>query len=132
TFDALLQARYGETNGGSIWAYHRSLLPATERATGPDGLCAPAFYTSGECTDLVGYANTSSDKYRGDYHLEGTDEVETKGASATLPWHLGAVSLISVPGFDEADRVDVEDTDAGPNDVITAHYVADQQVFSAH
>lgn len=130
TFDALVQLRYGRTNGGSIWAYNRSLFPFTEQATGPDDLCAAGFHTSGECGDIAGYANTSSDLYRGDYHFEGKDEVETRGASATLTWDLGDLQLVSVSGYDHADRDDREDTDAGPNDVITATYRAKQSVFS--
>ncbi len=130
TFDALVQLRYGKTEGGSIWAYNRALFPGTPEATGPDGLCAAGFYTSGQCTDVAGYANTSSDLYRGDYHFEGKDEVETRGASATLTWDLGDMQLVSVSGYDHADRDDREDTDAGPNDVITATYRAKQSVFS--
>ncbi len=130
TFEALFQLRYGRSNGGSIWAYNRSILPATARATGPDGFCAPGFYTSGECTDLAGYANTSDNLYQGDYHLEGKDKVETYGGSATLTWDLGAMSLVSVTGYDHADRDDVEDTDAGPTDIITARYRAKQWAAS--
>lgn len=130
TFDALFQLRYGRSNGGSIWAYNRSLLPGTPAATGPDGFCAPGFYTSGECTDLAGYANTSTNLYQGDYHLEGKDKVETYGASATLTWDFGGISLVSVSGYDHADRDDVEDTDAGPTDIITARYRAEQWAAS--
>lgn len=129
-FDALFQLRYGKTDGGSIWAYNRSLLPATPQATGPDGFCLPAYYTSGDCTDLAGYANTSTNLYQGDYHLEGKDRVETYGASATLTWDLGAMSLISVTGYDHADRDDHEDTDAGPTDILTARYRAQQWAAS--
>jgi iron complex outermembrane recepter protein len=130
TFDALFQLRYGQSDGGSIWAYNRSLLPATAQATGPDGFCAPGFYTSGDCTDLAGYANTSDNYYQGDYHLEGKDQVETYGASATLTWDFGGMSLVSVTGYDHADRDDVEDTDAGPTDIITARYRAQQWAAS--
>jgi iron complex outermembrane recepter protein len=129
-FDALVQLRYGKSDGGSFIGYNRSLLPATEEATGPDGLCAPGFYTSGQCTDIAGYGNTSSNRYAGDYHLEGKDEVVTKGASAILTWKFDGASLISVSAFDKADRDDHEDTDVGPNDVITARYRASQKVFS--
>ena len=130
TLEGLFQLRYGRSKGGSILAYNRSLLPATAQATGPDGFCAPAFYTSGECTDLAGYANTSTNLYQGDYHLEGKDSVETYGASATLTWDLGAMSLVSVTGYDNADRDDVEDTDAGPTDIVTARYRAKQWAAS--
>lgn len=130
TFDGLFQLRYGRSNGGSIWAYNRSLLPQTVAATGPDGFCAAGAYTSGDCTDLAGYANTSTNLYEGDYHLEGKDKVESYGASATLTWDLGAMSLISVTGYDHADRDDVEDTDAGPTDILTARYRAEQWAAS--
>lgn len=129
-FDLLSQVRYGQSTGGSIWAYNRGLFPATAAATGPDGFCAPGFYTSGQCTDISGYANTSTNLNQGDYHLEGKDKVRTFGASATATWRLGKVSLVSVTGYDSAHRNDVEDTDAGPNDVITADYLARQKVWS--
>jgi iron complex outermembrane recepter protein len=128
--EGLFQVRYGRSKGGSILAYNRSLFPATAQATGPDGFCAPGFYTSGECTDLAGYANTSTNLYQGDYHLEGKDEVETYGASATVTWDLGDMSLISVSGYDHADRDDLEDTDAGPTDIVTARYRAKQWAAS--
>ncbi len=129
-FEVLAQGRYGHSKGGSIWAYNRSLIPQTAAATGPDGLCAPGFYTSGQCTDALGYANTSDNKYQGDYHLEGKDDVKTLGGSVTATWNLGAVSLVSVTGYDAAKRADLEDTDAGPNDLITASYKAKQSVVS--
>ncbi len=129
-FDGQFQFRYGKSNGGSIWAYNRSLFPQTAAATGPDGLCGPGFYTTGRCTDAAGYANTSSNLYQGDYHLEGKDKVETYGASATLTWSLGSMSLVSVTGYDHAARDDREDTDAGPNDIITARYRARQWAAS--
>ena len=129
-FDALVQFRAGRSRGGSILAYNRSLFPATAAATGPDGFCAPGLYTSGQCTDLAGYANTSSDLYAGDYHLEGRDEVDTYGGSATLSWNLGRATLVSVTGYDHAKRDDVEDTDAGPNDIVTARYRAKQWAAS--
>ncbi len=130
-FEALFQARYGRAQGGSIWAYNRSITPQTLAATGPDGFCAPAYYTSGQCTDAYsGYANTSSDLYAGDYHIEGEDSVETYGGSAILTWDFGGVSLVSVTGYDHADRDDLEDTDAMTNDVITARYRAEQWAAS--
>jgi iron complex outermembrane receptor protein len=129
-FSLLGQLRYGESKGGSIWAYNRSLLPQTAAATGPDGFCAPGFYTSGDCTNVVGYANTSKDLYEGDYHLEGKDKVRTLGAALTASWDLGPVSLTSVTGYDSAHRNDIEDTDADPYDVITADYLARQSVVS--
>ena len=133
TFDALVQLRYGKTSGGSIWAYNRSLFPFPATIRPPPARTAFARRAStprASAATSRGYANTSSDLYRGDYHFEGKDEVETRGASATLTWDLGDLQLVSVSGYDHADRDDREDTDAGPNDVITATYRAKQSVFS--
>ncbi|MDB5434965.1 MAG: TonB-dependent receptor [Phenylobacterium sp.] len=128
--DVLTEVRYGQSGGGSIWAYNRSLVPQTAAATGPDGFCAPGFYTSGQCTNVAGYANTSSNLNQGDYHLQGKDKVRTFGAAVTANWRLGDVSLVSVTGYDSAHRNDVEDTDAAPTDIITADYLARQSVLS--
>jgi len=128
--ELLGQVHYGKSRGGSILAYNRPLFPATAEATGPDGFCAPGFYTSGQCTDIAGYANTSPDLYEGDYHLEGKDKVRTYGGALTGTWTLGPVQLVSVTGYENARRSDLEDTDAGPNDVITANYRAHQSAFS--
>jgi iron complex outermembrane receptor protein len=130
SFQVLAQARYGLSMGGSILAYNRSILPQTAAATGPDGFCAPAFYTSGQCADVLGYANTSTNKYQGDYLFEGHDKVRTYGGSVTATWDLGKLSLVSVTGYDGAWRGDLEDTNAGPDNLITAWYLAKQSVVS--
>ncbi|WEK44073.1 MAG: TonB-dependent receptor [Candidatus Sphingomonas colombiensis] len=120
----------GRSTGGSIWAYNRSLQPQTAAATGPDGLCLPAYYTSGQCTNFMGYANTSTNLYQGDYGFEGKDRVNLFTVSNTLTVDLGAVSIVSVTGYQHANRNDQEDTDASPIPVITASYIARQNTFS--
>lgn len=120
----------GQSRSSSIWAYNRSLFPATAEATGADGLCLPSYYTSGECTNILGYANTSSNLYAGDYGFEGKDRVKTLGISNSLTFDLGGVSIVSVTGYQHASRNDQEDTDAAPEPVITASYIARQNTFS--
>ena len=120
----------GHSRGSSIFAYERSLLPTTAAATGPDGLCAPAFYTSGQCTNILGYANTSKNLYQGDYRFEGKDKVNLFGVTNTLTYDLGSASLVSVTGFQRAYRDDLEETDANPLEVIGSRYVADQNTTS--
>ena len=129
-FDADLELTLGQNRGGSIWAYPRSLLPQTAAATGPDGLCLPSFFTSGQCVDALGYANTSSNLYQGEYHVEGKDIVKTFGADLTLRWTLGGVDLVSITGYQRAARNDLEDTDAGPNDLFVSRYLAQQETSS--
>ncbi|HSI18343.1 MAG TPA: TonB-dependent receptor [Sphingomonas sp.] len=133
-----LTVSVNKSRGGSIWAYNRSLLPATAQATGPDGLCAPGYYTSGQCTNILGYANTSKNLYEGDYSFEGQDRLDLFSATNTATFDLGGVSLVSVTSYQHADRNDQEDTDAsplidigtGPAPVITASYIARQNTFS--
>ncbi len=125
-----LSVSVGQSHGGSILAYNRSLIPQTAAATGPDGLCGPAFYTSGQCTNVLGYANTSKNLYEGDYSFEGKDIVKLWGVTNTLTWDLGPVSLVSVTGYQHADRNDQEETDANPLAIITASYLARQNTTS--
>ncbi len=120
----------GRSTGGSIWAYNRSLLPQTPEATGADGLCLPAYYTSGQCSNIMGYANTSKNLYEGDYGFEGRDRVDLLTVSNTLTIDLGAASLVAVTGYQHAKRNDQEDTDASPIPTITASYIARQNTFS--
>jgi iron complex outermembrane receptor protein len=120
----------GHSRGSSIFAYERSLLPQTAAATGPDGLCAPAYYTSGQCTNILGYANTSKNLYQGDYRFEGKDLVNLLGVTNTLNVDLGAATLVSVTGFQRAYRDDLEETDANPLPVIGSRYIADQDTTS--
>ena len=125
-----LTVSVNQSHGGSILAYNRSLQPNTAAATGPDGLCAPGFYTSGECSNVLGYANTSKNLYQGDYQFLGRDVVKLWSVANTLTWDLGPVSLVSVTGYQHADRNDQEETDANPLPIITASYIAQQKTTS--
>ncbi|PXA87159.1 TonB-dependent receptor [Nostoc sp. 3335mG] len=120
----------GHSRGSSIFAYERSLMPTTAAATGPDGLCAPGYYTSGQCTNILGYANTSKNLYQGDYRFEGKDKVNLFGVTNTLTVDLGAASIVSVSAFQRATRDDLEETDANPLEVIASHYLQHQNTTS--
>jgi iron complex outermembrane receptor protein len=128
--DVTAVIKLGQSRGGSILGYNRTLLPLDASVAGADGLCAPAAYTSGLCVNALGYANTSSDLYEGDYHVEGQDVVKTFGASVTARWNLGSTTLTSVTGYDWVARDDVEDTDDAPVQLLDARYVAEQSVYS--
>ncbi len=125
-----LSVNINQSRGGSILAYNRSLFPATAAATGADGLCAPAYYTSGQCTNLLGYANTSKNLYQGDYSFEGKDIVKLFGTSLTINYDLGPVSLVSISSYQRAARNDQEETDANPLPILTASYIATQETAS--
>ncbi|RMB26717.1 iron complex outermembrane receptor protein [Sphingomonas sp. PP-F2F-G114-C0414] len=125
-----LTVNASRSTGGSLQAYARTLIPQTAAATGADGLCTPAFYTSGQCTNILGYANTSRNLYEGAYRFEGRDRVSLFGTGNTLSIDLGPVSLIAVTGFQHASRNDQEDTDASPVPVVAASYISRQDTVS--
>jgi iron complex outermembrane receptor protein len=128
--DVTLQIHGGQNKGDSRYTYVRPLIPQTAQATGPDGLCRPSFYNSGQCTDVLGYANTGGNPYAGDFGLEGHDDVDLYGLALNVRWAVGKVTLYSVTGYDFASRNDLEDTDASPNDEFHSTYRAVQKDFS--
>ena len=131
-----LTVSLNQSRGGSILAYNRSLVAQTPEASLPfnDSLgyapCKPAFYTSGQCTNILGYANTSKNLYQGDYQFLGRDIVKLFGVSNTINYDLGPATLVSVSSYQRAARNDQEETDANPIPIITASYIARQETAS--
>jgi iron complex outermembrane receptor protein len=131
-----LSVNLNQSLGGSILAYNRSLVAQTPAAALPfdDSVgyspCKPAFYTSGQCTNILGYANTSKNLYQGDYSFDGKDKVNLFGVSNTLSYDLGPATLVSVSSYQRAARNDQEETDANPIPIITASYIARQETTS--
>lgn len=133
-----VSASYSKSSGGSILTYNRSLVAQTAEAAStadPDPtfgyiFCKPAYYTSGQCTNVAGYANTSSNKYEGDYRFEGKDIVKLFGATSAVSYDFGGVTLYSITGYQRAKRDDYEETDANPISIFDARYVAEQDTTS--
>jgi iron complex outermembrane receptor protein len=133
-----VSANYSKSSGGSILAYNRSLIAQTPEAASTTPLpdptlgffCKPAYYTSGQCTNAAGYANTSTNKYQGDYRFEGKDIVKLFGATTSISYDFGGVTLYSVTGYQRAKRDDLEETDANPISIFGAHYIAEQDTTS--
>lgn len=133
-----VSASYSKSSGGSILTYNRSLVAQTAEAAStadPDPtfgyiFCKPAYYTSGQCTNVAGYANTSSNKYEGDYRFEGKDIVKLFGATSAVSYDFGGVTLYSITGYQRAKRDDYEETDANPISIFDARYIAEQDTTS--
>lgn len=124
-----------QNRGGSILAYNRPLVAADASSGTFDPslgyyLCNPGKYTSGACTNVLGYANTSGNLYEGDYQFEGKDILKLFGAASTITYDFGPVSLVSVTAYQRAARNDWEETDANPIPIITARYIARQETTS--
>ncbi len=127
----LTQINHFENHGDATTPQHRALFPATAEATGADGLCAAGAYSSGMCTDLLGYADTDNDIRAGDYGPEaGKDKVRLNGASIQLDWTLGGVDLVAISAYQNAKRNAFENTDASPLRMIEINYRSESEAFS--
>jgi iron complex outermembrane receptor protein len=80
--------------------------------------------------DALGYADTDGDLNAGDYDIEGQERVDVFGASLTASIDFSSVTLTSISAYEQVRRSTVEDTDASPNNVLTATYVDRPQQFS--
>jgi len=128
--EVLVQVNRFINRGGAIQAKSRALFPATAEATGADGLCAAGYYSSGQCTDLLGYADTSTNPYSVDADLQKKDRVDLWNASVSATHRFGELSLVSITAYQSVHRNDQENTDASPYDMITASYINYQREFS--
>jgi len=128
--EVLFQANRFANRGSATQPQHRALFPGTPAATGPDGFCAPAYYSSGQCGDAFGYADTDKNDRALDANLEGKDKIDLFGTSAQATWDLGAVSLVSVTAYSWAHRNAFENTDASPAQMLEINYLARQQQFT--
>ncbi|WP_299007813.1 TonB-dependent receptor [uncultured Caulobacter sp.] len=129
-FELLTQANRYVNRGDATAPAHRALFPATAAAAGPDGFCAPGAYASGQCADLLGYADTDNNTRAVDANLEGKDKVDLFGASSQATWRLGGVSLVSVTAWQWAHRNDLENTDASPLQMVEINYRSRQHQFT--
>jgi iron complex outermembrane receptor protein len=129
--EVLAQIHGGRNSGDSRSLQTRPLKANTAAAVGDNGYCAPAYYESGQCTDLIGYADKDGNPYAGDYDLEGKDPVRLYGGSVNARWSGATVSLVSITAFDGAERRHARvDIDGGPNSVLASDYAVLQQQFS--
>lgn len=129
-FELLTQVNRYVNRGDATAPAHRALFPATAAATGPDGFCAAGAYASGQCADLLGYADTDNNTRAVDANLEGKDKVDLFGASSQATWRLGGVSLVSVTAWQWAHRNDLENTDASPLRMVEINYRSRQHQFT--
>ena len=129
-FELLTQVNRYVNRGDATAPAHRALFPATATAAGPDGFCAPGAYASGQCADLLGYADTDNNTRAVDANLEGKDKVDLFGASSQATWKFGGVSLVSVTAWQWAHRNDLENTDASPLQMVEINYRSRQHQFT--
>ncbi len=127
----LASVNHFENHGDATAAQHRALFPTTAAVTGPDGQCLPSAYSSGLCTDLLGYVDTDNDIRAGDYGPDsGKDKVRLNGASVQLDWTLGGIDLVAISAYQNAKRSAFENTDSNPLRMIEINYRSQAESFS--
>lgn len=76
----------------------------------------------GRPVDGMGYADCDHDRLAGDYDIEGNEKIDVFGASLLADLALDALRIISITAYETVDHDTLEDTDASPNNVVTASY----------
>lgn len=133
TNDLSIYAQYNhfENRGDATAPQHRALFPSDPSVTGADGFCLPSAYSSGLCTDLLGYADTDNDVRAGDYGAEsGRDLIAVRGGHVQLDWTLGDIDLVSITSYQRADRNGFENTDSSPINMIEINYQSHSHAFT--
>ncbi|PKP81627.1 MAG: TonB-dependent receptor [Alphaproteobacteria bacterium HGW-Alphaproteobacteria-18] len=128
--DVLFTVNTFSNRGGAVQPKSRQLFPADPSAAGPDGVCAPAFYRSGLCTDALGFADTSGDPYTITSDVEGQDKVDLWSAALTVDRQFGDLTLTSITAYQDVERSAHENTDSSSLQMLEAFYNNTQEQFS--
>lgn len=112
----------GQNRGGARQFQHRG--------QGVDFAGEPSFSAAGVPLDGFGYADTDNDIYAGEYDIEGKERVDVLGGSINAQWKLDGATITSITAYEQVNRDTLEDTDASPNNILTARYVDRPRQFS--
>ena len=106
-------------------------------------MCSNEAILAGQCVDIFGYseqapyttltglnAPATPDYDEGNYDFEATNDTDFWGYSLTLDWSVGDYVITSITSYDEIDDFRPEETDDGPNDILTGELSVDQESFS--
>lgn len=113
-FEVLFNVHAGGNGSDSLLWQHRGLID----------------FGDGVGRDALGYADLDDDPWAGDYNFVGEEDLDLFGASATINWSRGTVTVTSITAYESVERATVEDTDGSPNSLLQALYDADSEQFS--
>ena len=80
--------------------------------------------------DCFGYRDTDGDPFAGEYDRDGKVKVETSGVSLNLAWELKNFTITSITGVQTVERLQEEDTEAGPFPLIQPTFAAETDTFT--
>ena len=75
--------------------------------------------------DCFGYQDTDGDPFAGEFDRNGRVEVKTSGFSLNIGWELENFTITSITAVQKVERLQSEDTDAGPCPCIQPTFQAD-------
>ncbi len=144
SFDALLSANFSD-NDAAVWAWQHQATKFNANAEsvplGPaeqdmsvdcnaDGMLDPGDLRPAPGTDCFGYRDTDGDPFAGEYDRDGKVEVESSGISLNANWDVGNVTITSITAFQNVDRLQSEDTEAGPFPLVQPTFMAETDTFT--
>ena len=144
-FDALVSAYYSDNDAAvGAWQHQATQLDANGNSVPlgpgeqtisvdclPDGVSDAQDMRPAPGADCFGYRDTDGDPHAGDYDRDGRVMVETAGGAVTLNWVLNDdVTLTSITGLQSVDRLQSEDTEAGPYPLIMPTFRAKTETFT--
>ncbi len=81
-------------------------------------------------TDCFGYRDTDGDVFAGEFDRDGRVEVETTGVSLNIDWELENFTITSITAVQNVERLQSEDTDAGPFPLILPTFQAETDTIT--
>ena len=143
-FDLLVNAYYSDNDAAvGAWQHQATKFDANGDSVplGPseqtitvdcnaDGASDAADMRPAPGTDCFGYRDSDGDPHAGDYDRDGRVEVETSGVSLNMNWDLNGIGVTSITGFQNVERLQSEDTEAGPNPLILPTFRAQTKTFT--
>ncbi|MFU8817891.1 MAG: TonB-dependent receptor, partial [Pseudomonadales bacterium] len=142
-FAARVRVHGGRNRSDSEQYRHLGVLAPESVALGGVAPCALQRIRSGECVDAFGYSerrvgvnlagqpHPAVPRYdEGNYSFEGRHDSDFWGAALRIDARLGGVAITAITGYDHRDDVRPEDSDASPNEVLTAVLAVEQDTWS--
>ncbi len=133
----LLNVRGGKTESDAVQYRHLGVWDAN------GDMCANAAILAGNCVDIFGYSEeapyttlngvdvpATPDYDEGNYDFEAKNDTDFWGVSLTVDWIVGDFVITSITSYDDIDDFRPEETDDGPNDILTGELAVEQETFS--
>jgi iron complex outermembrane receptor protein len=143
-FDVLVQAYYSDNDAAvGAWQHQATKLDSNAESVplGPneqdmsvdcnaDGMLDASDLRPAPGTDCFGYRDSDGDPFAGEYDRNGKVEVENSGITLNADWDVGNFIVTSITAFQNVDRLQSEDTEAGPFPLIQPTFIAETDTFT--